>query len=159
MVLWIGGFDMPHLHIIYAGQSDFNGSLCMSVRWSIFHRHTFVVVILYYQSNPKNHVFMFSWSTQVSNFLVMSHLLIYWKEKVTHILFGCYLYQRCTDCVNESLFEMLNIHICTHCDTFLCKKTTCVLHVKGKGDRGYEREIQAVLNNRKNWYVKCPGFR
>ena len=44
---------------------------------------------------------------------------------------------------------MLNIHICTHCDTFLCKKTTCVSHVNGKGDRGYGRKIQAVLNNRK----------
>ena len=53
-------------------------------------------------------------------------------------------------CVNESLFEMLNVHICTNCDSFLCKKTTCVSHVKGKGDRGYKREIQAVLNNRKN---------
>ena len=48
------------------------------------------------------------------------------------------------------LYEMLYIHIRTHCDTFLCKKTTCVSHVNGKGDRGYEREIQAVLNNRKN---------
>ena len=37
---------------------------------------------------------------------------------------------------------MLNIHICTHCDTFLCKKTTCVSHVNGKNDRGYEREIK-----------------
>ena len=42
---------------------------------------------------------------------------------------------------------MLNIHICTHCETFLCKKTTCVSHVNGKGDRGYGRKIQAVLNN------------
>ena len=33
---------------------------------------------------------------------------------------------------------MLNIHICTHCDTFLCKETTCVSHtsINGKGDRG-----------------------
>ena len=41
---------------------------------------------------------------------------------------------------------MLNIHICTHCDTFLCKKTTSVLHANGKGDRGYDRKIQAVLS-------------
>ena len=56
------------------------------------------------------------------------------------------------NCVNESLFEMLNIYICTHCDTFLCKKTTCVSHVNGTGDRGGgdERETQAVSNNRKN---------
>ena len=47
---------------------------------------------------------------------------------------------------------MLNIHICTHRDTFLCKETTCVSHVNDKGDRGYEREIQAVLNNRKNLF-------
>ena len=53
-----------------------------------------------------------------------------------HIHFGGYLYQSCINCVNESLFEMLNIHICTHCDTFLCKKTTCVRPVNGKGDRG-----------------------
>ena len=58
--------------------------------------------------------------------------------------------QRCINCVNESLFQMLNIHICLHCHTFLCKKTTCVSHVNGKGDRGYAREIQTVLNNRKN---------
>ena len=71
------------------------------------------------------------------------------RTKETHIRFGCYLYQRCINCVNESLFEMLNIHICTHYDTFLSKKITCMSHVNGKGDRGYEREIQAVLNNRK----------
>ena len=52
--------------------------------------------------------------------------------------------------VNESVFGMLNFHICTHCDTFLCKKTTCVSQVNGKGDRGYVREIHAVLNNRKS---------
>ena len=84
---------------------------------------------------------------------------LYWKEKETHIHFSCYLYKRCINCVNESLFEMLNIHICTHCDTFLCKNTTCVSHFNGKGDRGYEREIQSVLNTRKNWFFKCPGFR
>ena len=66
-----------------------------------------------------------------------------------HIHFGCYLYQRCINFVNESLFKMLNIHMCTRCDTFLCKDTTCVSHVNGRGDRGYERKIQAVLNNGK----------
>ena len=52
-----------------------------------------------------------------------------------HIHFGCYLYQRCIKCVEKSLFEMLYIHICTHCDTFLSKKTTCVrmLMVKAIG--------------------------
>ena len=54
------------------------------------------------------------------------------------------------NCVSESLFEMLNIHICSHCGTFLCEKTTCMSHVNGKAIKGYEREIQAVLNNRKN---------
>ena len=84
---------------------------------------------------------------------------IYWKEKETHIHFGCYLYQRfINNCVNESLFEMLNIHIWTNCDTFLCKETMCASHVNGKGDRGYERGIQVVLNNRKNWFFKCSGF-
>ena len=52
---------------------------------------------------------------------------------------------------------MLNIHICTHGDTFLCKDTMRVSYVNGKGERGYEREIQAVLNNRKNGFFKCPG--
>ena len=33
------------------------------------------------------------------------------KGKETHIQFGCYLYHRCINYVNESLFEMLNIHI------------------------------------------------
>ena len=83
---------------------------------------------------------------------------LYWKKKVTHIHFGCYLYQRCINCVNEFLFEMLNIHMCTHCDTFLCKEITCLSHVNGKGDRGYERKIQAVLNNGKGWFSKCSRF-
>ena len=64
----------------------------------------------------------------------------------------------CINCLNESLFEMLNIHICTHCDTFLCKETTFVSHVNGKGGMGYERKIPAILNNRKNLFFKCPGF-
>ena len=84
--------------------------------------------------------------------------ILYWKEKETHIHFGCYLNQRCSNCETESLFEMLNIHICTRCYTFLCKNTTCVSHVNGKVYRGYEGEIQAVLNNRKNWFLKCSGF-
>ena len=71
------------------------------------------------------------------------------RKKEMHILF-CYLYQRCMNCANESRFEMFNIHICTHCDTFHCKETTCVLHFNGSGDKGNEREIQAVFNNRKN---------
>ena len=75
-----------------------------------------------------------------------------------HIHFGCHLYQRCINCVKESLTEMLNIHICTYCDTFLCTETTCVSHVNGKGDRGNERKIHAVLNNRKNLLFKSPGF-
>ena len=73
-----------------------------------------------------------------------------------HIHFGCYLNQRCINCVNEYLFEMLNIHICTHRDTFLCEKTTCVSHVNVKGDRGYDRIIQAVLNNRKGQIFQMP---
>ena len=88
----------------------------------------------------------------------VAQMHVYWKEKETHIHFGCYLYQRCMNSVNESLFEMLNIHICTHCDTFLCKKTTSVSHVNGKGDRGYEREIQAVFNNRKEQIFQMPWF-
>ena len=63
---------------------------------------------------------------------------IYWKEKETHIHIECYLYKRCIVCVNESEFEMLNIHIWTHCDTFHCKQTTCVSRVNWKGDRGNE---------------------
>ena len=88
---------------------------------------------------------------RISNFLLRPYLLkqVYWKEKETHIHFGCYLYQRCINCLNESLFEMLNIHFYTHCETFLCTKITCVSHVNGKSDRGYQREIQTVLNNRK----------
>ena len=80
---------------------------------------------------------------------LLFRIKVYWKGKETHIHFGCYLYQRRINCVNESLFKMLSNHICTHCDTFLCKETTCVSPINGKGDRGYEREIQAVLNNRK----------
>ena len=45
---------------------------------------------------------------------------------------------------------MLDILMCTHYDTFLCKEITCVSHVNGKGDRGYEGKIQAVLNNGKD---------
>ena len=48
--------------------------------------------------------------------------------------------------------QVLFIHICTYCDTFLCKETTCVSHVNGKSDIGYEKKIPAVLNNRKKWF-------
>ena len=61
-------------------------------------------------------------------------------------------------CVNESGFEMLNIHIWTHCDTFHCKQTMCASRVNGKSDRGNACEIQAVWNNRKNWCFKCHSF-
>ena len=55
-------------------------------------------------------------------------------------------------CVNESVFEMVNIHIWAHCDTFHCKQTMCASRVNGKSDRGNASEIQAVWNNRKNWF-------
>ena len=56
-------------------------------------------------------------------------------KKETHIHLGCYLYHWCIKCVKKSLFEMLNIHICTHCETFLSKETKCVrmLMVKAIG--------------------------
>ena len=69
---------------------------------------------------------------------------IYWKEKETNIHFECYLYQRCFVCVKESVFEMLNIHIWTHYDTFHWKQTTCVSWVHGKSDIGNASEIHAV---------------
>ena len=47
-------------------------------------------------------------------------------------------------CVNESVLEMLNIHILTHCDIFYCKQTMCASGVNGKSDRGNASEIQAV---------------
>ena len=53
---------------------------------------------------------------------------------------------------------MWNIHIWTPCDTFLYKETTGVSHANGKGDGGNENKIQAVINNRKNCFFKCPGF-
>ena len=61
-----------------------------------------------------------------------------------------YLYQRYIVCVNESVFEMLNIRLSRHCDTFHCKQTMCVSHVNGKSDKGNASEIQAACNNRKN---------
>ena len=60
--------------------------------------------------------------------------------------------------VNESVFEMLNIHIWAYCNTFHCKQTICVLHVNGKSDRGNASDIQAVCKNRRNWFFKCPSF-
>ena len=68
------------------------------------------------------------------------------KEKETHIHFEWHLYQRYIVCVNESVFEMLNIHIWTHCDAFHCKQTMCVSRVNGKSDslRGNASELQAV---------------
>ena len=53
---------------------------------------------------------------------------------------------------------MLNIHICTHCDTFLSKEDQCVSHVNGKGDWGNERDIQAVLHNRNELIFAMPWF-
>ena len=69
-----------------------------------------------------------------------------------------YLYQRYIVCVNESVFEMLNIHIWTHCDTFHYKQTMCVLRVNGKSARGNASETTFVCNNRKNWFFKCHSF-
>ena len=59
-------------------------------------------------------------------FLVFTkdYVIIYWKEKGTHIHFECFLYKRYILFVNESVFEILNIHIWTHCDTFHCKQTS-----------------------------------
>ena len=85
-------------------------------------------------------------------------IFLYWKEKETHIHFECYVYQICIVCVNESVFEMLNIHILTYCDTFHCKQTTRLSCVNGKGDRGNASDMPAVCNNRKSWFFKCPGF-
>ena len=42
--------------------------------------------------------------------------------------------------------------------TFHCKQTMCVSCVNGKSDRGNASEIQAVCNNRKNWFFKCHSF-
>ena len=84
---------------------------------------------------------------------------VYWKEKETHIHFGYYFIKVVLIVCKNLCFKCFkNIHICTHCDTFLSKETTCVSHVNGKGDRGNERKIHVVLNNRKNWFFKCPGF-
>ena len=33
-----------------------------------------------------------------------------------------------------------------------------MLHVNYKSDRGYEWDIQTVLNNRKDWFFKCSDF-
>ena len=71
------------------------------------------------------------------------------RKKKTHIHFGFYLYQRCIYCVNESLFEMLNIHMCTHCDTFLCKRPRVYRMLMVKVIGGTNGKIQAVLNNTK----------
>ena len=86
----------------------------------------------------------------------MVHYL-YWKEKETHIHFGCYLYQRCINCVNESVWNVKYSYL--HTLWYISfREITCVAHVNGKGDRGYKREIQAVLNNRKGWFFKCSRF-
>ena len=53
-----------------------------------------------------------------------------------------YFYQTYSVCVNESVFEMLNIHILTYCDTFHCKQTMYVSRVNDKSDRGNASEIQ-----------------
>ena len=90
--------------------------------------------------------------------LSVLNYVLYWKEKETYTHFECYLYQRCNVCVKESVFEMLNIYIWTHCDTFYCKHTTCVSCVHGKSDRGHASEIHAVCNNGKNWFFTCPCF-
>ena len=53
-------------------------------------------------------------------------------------------------CVNEYVFEMINIHILIHCDTYHCKQTMCVPRVSSTSDRRNASEIQAVCNNRNN---------
>ena len=96
---------------------------------------------------------MYDWN------IVNCDVRLTWKEKEMHIPFKCYLYQRCIVCLNESVFEMLSIHIWTHhCETFQYKQTMCMSRVNGKSDRGNASEIQAVCNNRKNWFFKWHSF-
>ena len=64
----------------------------------------------------------------------------------------------CIKDISQSVFEILNIHIWTHCDTFHYIQTMCVSRVNGKRDRGNASEIQPVCNNRKNWFFKCHSF-
>ena len=61
---------------------------------------------------------------------------IYWKDKETHIPFGCNLHKRCIVCVYKFVFDMLNIPIGTNYDTFYCEQTTCVSHVTVGAQRG-----------------------
>ena len=53
---------------------------------------------------------------------------------------------------------MLNIHICTHCNTFLSKGPTCVSHINGIGDRGNERKIHAVLTIERTHFANALVF-
>ena len=103
----------------------------------------------------EQYFFLLNLHVKLNVLIKIYYHVMYWKEKGTYTHFGCYLYKRCINCVNESV---LNIHICTQCDTFLCKENTCVSHINGKGDRVYEREIQAVFKNRKNWFVQMHWF-
>ena len=81
-------------------------------------------------------------------------------EKETHIHFGCYLYQRCINCVNESLFEMLNIHISTHCDISLQRPRACrILMVKAiGGTKGKSKPYQTIertdFSNALFWIIR-----
>ena len=56
------------------------------------------------------------------------------------------------------VWNVLNIHIWTNFYTFYCKRTMCVSRVNGKSDRGNANEIQAICNNKKNWFSKCHSF-
>ena len=55
----------------------------------------------------------------------------YWKEKVTHIHFECYLYQRYVVCVNKSVFEMLIIHILKLYCRYLYTRPCMINHIWG----------------------------
>ena len=60
------------------------------------------------------------------------------KGKRTHIPFGCYLYQRCINCVNESVFEMLHMFISAH-------SVSRMLMVKAIGGRkGKSKPFQTI---------------
>ena len=72
---------------------------------------------------------------------------VYWRQNKTHVHFGCNLYQRCIIYVNESVFEMLNVHTCINSTAkklHVCRTLMIVAIVLLK-----VYMIKAVFNNRK----------
>ena len=67
-------------------------------------KHFMHIISNYIEPQNKSPVSIFLFHLKLK-YLKYIFVIMYWKEKETHIHFECCLYQRCIVCVNESDFK------------------------------------------------------